>query len=130
MSFTAAAVRRLVFIDPAIISDSEIEAYADDGYTVAIDVAIAIADWMATQTAGSSESIKVGPITIQSAGSSQNWQAIKDNLIKRKNLGIDPGSGLGLAGLTFPGGVTLTGDFESQVSVGQFDNPPDVESDS
>lgn len=129
MSFTAAAVRRLVNIDPAVVSDADIEAYADDGYTSAIDVAIALCDWMATRTVDGSESIKVGPITIQSASGSQNWQAIKDNLIKRKNLGIGPGGGLGLAGLTFPGGATLTGDFESQVSVGQFDNPPDVEND-
>jgi hypothetical protein len=124
MSFTVDAVRRLVYVPE--LDDTQIQAYADDGYTDAIDVAIAICDYMATRTGGASKMIKVGPITIDKAASSQNWQQIKDNLIKRKLLGTGvPGGGVGLAGLTTFGAATLTGGGLSEpVYVGQFDNPP------
>lgn len=124
MSFTVEAVRRLVHAPE--IQDFEIEGYADDGYTDAIDVAIAICDYMATRTGGASKLIKVGPITIDKAASSQNWQQIKDNLIKRKLLGVGtPGGSVGLAGLTTFGGADLGGQGLSEpVFVGQFDNPP------
>ena len=128
MSFTAAAVRRLVNIDPSIVSDSEIEAYADDGYIYAIDVAIALCDYMATLDSSATSDIKVGPISIKKAESSRNWQLIKKNLILRKNTGAGvPGDGgVGLAGLTTTASATQTGDTQSQVYVGQFDNPPKV----
>ena len=125
MSYTVAAVRRLVNIDPAIVSDEFIEGYAEDGFTDAIDVAIALADYMATLSTSATEDIKVGPISIGKSSSSQNWQQIKDNLIKRKNLGAGTGGGgLGLAGLTFPVSAVLTGGGKPQAYIGQFDNPP------
>lgn len=131
MSYTVAAVRRLINIDPAVVSDEFINGYADDGFTDAIDVAIALADYMATQSTSATGSIRVGPITIDKAAASQNWQAIKDNLIKRKTLGAGvAGGGLGLAGLTFPVGATLTGGGgQSQAFIGQFDNPPETLND-
>lgn len=122
MTFTVEAVRRLVYVPE--LQDSEIEGYADDGYTNAVDVAIAICDLMATRTSGSSKMLKVGPITIDKAANSQNWQQIKDNLIKRKLLGIGmPDGSVGI--LSTVGGVSLTGQgLSGPVFVGQFDNPP------
>lgn len=128
MSFTAAAVRRLVNIDPSVVSDSEIEAYADDGYTAAIDVAIALCDYMASIDSSATSRIKVGPISIDRAQSSSNWQSIKDNLIKRRNYG-EGGSSIGGASLTFFGGATQTGSTESQVTTGMFDNPPEPDNE-
>ena len=126
MSFTAAAVRRLVKIDPAIVSDAEIEAYADDGYTDAIDVAIALCDYMATLDSSATSKIKVGPIAIDKAESSRNWQAIKDNLIKRKLSGAGlPGGSVGMILTSSAAGATQTGPTESQIYTGQFDNPPE-----
>lgn len=124
MSYTVGAVRRLVHVPD--LADAQILGYADDGYTDAISVAIAICDYMATRTSGNTDSIKVGPISISKSGSSQNWQQIKDNLIKRQLLGIGtPNGGLGLAGLTTFAGADLTGQGLSEpVFVGQFDNPP------
>ena len=122
MAFTVEAVRRLVHAPE--LQDFQIEGYADDGFTDAIDVAIAICDLMATRTSGASKMLKVGPITIDKSASSQNWQQIKDNLIKRKMLGIGmPGGSVGI--LSTVGGVSLTGQGLSEpVFVGQFDNPP------
>lgn len=122
MSFTVEAVRRLVYVPE--LKDYEIEGYAEDGYTDAVDVAIAICDMMATRTGGASKMLKVGPITIDKSASSQNWQQIKDNLIKRKLLGIGVAGG-GLGVMSTVGGVSLTGTGLSEpVFVGQFDNPP------
>lgn len=122
MAFTVEAVRRLVYVPE--LKDYEIEGYAEDGYTDAVDVAIAICDLMATRTGGASKMLKVGPITIDKAASSQNWQQIKDNLIKRKLLGIGVAGG-GLGVMSTVGGVSLTGTGLSEpVFVGQFDNPP------
>jgi len=42
MSYTVSAVRRLINIDPAIVSDTFIQGYADDGFTAAVDVAFAV----------------------------------------------------------------------------------------
>lgn len=122
--FTVEAVRRLVHVPE--LQDFEIEGFADDGYTDAMSVAIAICDYMATRTSGNSKMIKVGPITIDKAENSRNWQQIKDNLIKRQLLGVGvPGGSVGLAGLTTFGGATLTGQGLSEpVFVGQFENPP------
>lgn len=122
MSFTVEAVRRLVHVPE--LTDNQILGYADDGYTDAISVAIAICDYMATRTSGNTDSIKVGPISISKSGSSQNWQQIKDNLIKRQLLGIGTPNGGGAGLMTF-GGADLTGQGLSEpVFVGQFDNPP------
>lgn len=125
MSFTAGAVRRLVNIDAEIVSDEFIEAYADDGYTSAIDVAIALCDYMATRSVSDTNRITVGPITIQRASDSTNWQAIKKNLILRKNSGAGVPGGSG--GLYAIGGATQTGVAPSQNYIGQFDNPPESE---
>lgn len=123
MSFTVDAVRRLVYVPD--ITDPTILGYADDGYTDAIDVAIALCDYMATRTSGNTDSIKVGPISISKSKSSQNWQQIKDNLIKRKLLGVGSPGGLGLAGLTTFGDAVVTGgNCPDNAWIGQFDNPP------
>lgn len=125
MAYTVAAVRRLVNIDPLIVSDTTIEGYADDGYTDAIDVAIALCDYMASLDSSATNDIRVGPISIKKSESSRNWQSIKDNLIKRKMLGIGSPGGIGLNGLMNVGGAVQTGRTDSQVFVGQFDNPPE-----
>lgn len=123
MSYTVDAVRRLVNVPT--LTDEFIQGYADDGYTDALDVAIAICDYMASQTGGNSKLIKVGPITIDKEAVSQNWQSIKDNLIKRKLLGVGSPGGLGLAGLTTFGDAVVTGgDCPDNAWIGQFDNPP------
>lgn len=123
MTFTVDAVRRLVYVPD--VTDPEILGYADDGYTDAIDVAIALCDYMASRTGANSKLIKVGPITIDKEAASQNWQSIKDNLIKRKLLGVGSPGGLGLAGLTTFGDAVVTGgDCPDNAWIGQFDNPP------
>lgn len=130
MSYTVAAVRRLVNIDAAIVSDEFIQGYADDGFIAAIDVAIALADYMATLSTSATRDIKVGPISIAKAEQSQNWQAIKDNLIKRKLTGSGVADGgLGLSSLTYPVDATLTGGGDPQAFIGQFDNPPETATD-
>jgi hypothetical protein len=123
MSFTVDAVRRLVNVPD--ITDEFILGYADDGYTEAIDVAIALCDYMASLTGANSKLIKVGPITIDKEAVSQNWQSIKDNLIKRKFTGAGVPCGIGLAGLTTFAGAVVTGSgCPENVWIGQFDNPP------
>lgn len=123
MAFTVDAVRRLVNVPD--LEDDFIEGYADDGYTDALSVAIAICDYMASGSGGASNQLTVGPITLKKSESSDYWLRVKDNLIKRVQLGIGTPGGLGSAGLTAFGAPALTGgNCEDQAYVGQFDNPP------
>jgi len=122
MAFTVEAVRRLVNVPD--LTDDFIEGYAEDGYTDAMGVAIAICDYMATSSGSASNTLKVGPITLQKSEGADYWLRTKDNLIKRQLLGIGVPGGTGGV-LTFAGGVTLTGgSCPDQAYVGQFDNPP------
>ena len=108
---------------PADITDITIQVIIDSSQSLH-DAAIALAESAASLTAGDSESIKLGSLSI-SSDVSASWLAIKDNLIKRKltNTGVivDPnasGSGIGI-------GATLYGtQIPRSFSEGQFDNPP------
>lgn len=121
MSFTVEAVRRLVNVPD--LTDDFIEGYAEDGYADAIYVAIAICDYMVTGSGSASKTLKVGPITLENSEGADYWLRVKDNLIKRVQLGIGvPGGSGGL--LTFAAGATLTGGCPDEAYVGQFDNPP------
>lgn len=123
MSFTVEAVRRLVNVPD--LTDDFIEGYAEDGYTDAIGVAIAICDYMATGSGSASNQLTVGPITLKKSEGADYWLRVKDNIIKRTLLGVGVPGGLGAAGLTVFGAPTLTGgNCEDQAFVGQFDNPP------
>lgn len=123
MSFTVEAVRRLVNVPT--LEDDFIEGYADDGYTDALSVAIAICDYMATGSGSASNQLTVGPITLKKSEGADYWLKVKDNLIKRVQLGIGVPGSSGAASLTVFGAPTLTGgNCEDQAFVGQFDNPP------
>lgn len=123
MSFTVEAVRRLVNVPD--LTDDFIDGYAEDGYSTALSVAIAICDYMASGSGSASNMLKVGPITLQKSEGAAYWLQIKDNLIKRQLLGIGVPGGLGAAGLTTFGAATLTGgNCPDQAWVGQFDNYP------
>lgn len=127
----------LIGADTTIFTDEWIQRQIDQGM-YAIDIAIAMADSQASLYASKTD-LKVGSISISGSQKAAAWQALKANLILRKNTGAGlPNDGSSSAtGLVGIGGGVLTGasisDMEatvanpdavpSQFEIGQFDNP-------
>ncbi len=110
---------------PASITDDQIGDLIDNYAGSVIDAAIALADSAASLYASKAD-IKVGSISISNSQKAKAWQALKDNLIKRKLTGAGGGPA-GSASLAAAGiaGASLTGEaVPTQFWVGQFDNPP------
>lgn len=104
-------------------TDEEIGSLLDSGMGV-LGTMVFIADAYMAQYATESESLKVGPISIDSSEAYKAWDLLKKDLILRFNSGIGvPGvnpmaSGLGIAGAN--SGPVVADSFW----VDQFGNPP------
>lgn len=109
------------FRDDMSFTDDEIATLLDSPMSV-IDVAIFIADAYLAQYASESDTIKVGPITIDCSQAYSAWDTLKKDLLTRKNQGAGVPGGVAAA-LSGVSGATLTGTSDSQFYVGQFDNP-------
>lgn len=104
-------------------TDEEIGSLLDSGMGV-LGTMVFIADAYMAQYATESESLKVGPISIDSSEAYKAWDLLKKDLILRFNSGIGvPGvnpmaAGLGIAGAN--SGPVVADSFW----VNQFGNPP------
>lgn len=106
-------------------TDDEIQSLLDTGMGV-IGAIVFICDSYLTKYATESDTIKVGPITIDSSEAYKAWDTLKRDMILRWQTGIGvPGVSPGST-LTAVAGASTGPVVADQFFVGQFDNPPTV----
>lgn len=109
--------------DDFSFTDDEIGSLLDSGMGV-LGTMVFICDAYLAQYTTESESIKVGPIAIDSTEAYRAWDTLKKDLIIRFNNGIGvPGVNPMMARIGIAGASTGPC-VPDQFWVGQFDNPP------